>query len=61
VLPERVRILLERSVMAALVSFASDVAELVTPQVLNVWMNAHVLVVAFVLGLFMASNRGRKN
>lgn len=47
--------------MAALVSFASDVAELVTPQVVNVWTNAHVLVVAFVLGLFMASNRGRKH
>ena len=47
--------------MASLVSFASDVADLVTPQVVNVWMNAHVvLVVAFVLGLVMASNRGRK-
>ena len=47
--------------MAALVSFASDVAELVTPQVVNVWTNAHVLVVVFVIGLFMASNRGRKH
>ena len=47
--------------MASLVSFASDVAELVTPQVVNVWTNAHVLVVVFVLGLFMASNRGRKH
>lgn len=46
--------------MAALVSFASDVAELVTPQVVNLWTNAHVLAVAFVLGLLMASNRGRK-
>lgn len=47
--------------MASLVSFASSVAELVTPQFVNVWTNAHVLVVAFVLGLFIASNRGRKN
>ncbi len=47
--------------MAALVCFASDVAELVTPQVVNLWTNAHVLVVAFVIGLFMASNRGRRH